>query len=293
MAGRLQCACHVNTRPQQTNIDGRRLGAHLRAVRPRIGRLATGLRPGEPWKAPSLPSRKTPLNHPSFLRRLPHYDSRSIHSALSSKCHHHQLQETWGNAVCASPAWQNILSRRRRRRPRVAGTPAAILHLIFPSTLQQDERPGVKLPCNQSRASDGVHLSTSGSMDQFDRPDSTSSGGGWTQHQGRLMRLGLPLKRIPRMRASFVKPKKKSPPRSPMAAGSALARVSFVRPISVPHGTATHLPSQGTDRNPGDRRDAGDPGAGSPDMTAAELHHPHAFPSPAAGPECWGVGLVI
>lgn len=67
----------------------------------------------------------------------------------------------------------------------------AILHLIFPSTLQQDERPGVKLPCNQSRALDGVHLSTSGSMDQFDRPDSTSSGGGWTQHQGRLMRLGL------------------------------------------------------------------------------------------------------
>lgn len=115
MAGRLQCACHVNTRSQQTNIDGRRLGAHLRAVRPRIGRLATGLRPGEPWKAPSLPSRKTPLNHPSFLRRLPHYDSKSIHSALSSKCHHHQLQETWGNAVCASPAWQNILSRRRRR----------------------------------------------------------------------------------------------------------------------------------------------------------------------------------
>lgn len=69
----------------------------------------------EPWKAPFLPSRKTPLNHPSFLRRLPHYDSMLIHSALSSKCHNQQLQETWGSAVCASPTWQNMLSGRGRR----------------------------------------------------------------------------------------------------------------------------------------------------------------------------------
>lgn len=90
------------------------------------------------------------------------------------------------------------------------------------------------------------------------------------------MRLGLPLQRIPR-RASFVRPNKTCPPRSPTTVGSALARLSFVRPISVLRGTATHLHSQGTDRNPQDRRDAGDPGAGSPDVTA-ELHHPHAFP---------------
>lgn len=42
----------------------------------------------------------------------------------------------------------------------------------------------------------------------------------------RLMRLGLPLKRIPR-RASFVKPKKTSPPRSPTTAGLASGAGKF------------------------------------------------------------------
>lgn len=121
---------------------------------------------------------------------------------------------------------------------------------------------------------------------QFDRPDSTFSGGGWTQHQVAIDALGIASEEnSEESLPSFVKPKKTSPPRSPTTAAGVqlLARVSFVRPISVSPWNCYPPHSQGTDHNPRDRRDAGDPGAGSPDMTAAEIHHPHAFPSPPSG----------